>query len=127
VDSDLSSGIAALSALVLAVLGARRRARIPVGSHPTGGERFADRGSDLVRSAATVWGGLGRFGANLAAGAIEVGGMATAAAVRGAANVSSSVSAGVTGVVGDAVARAGGLVVDGGLAVTDRARGRKAH
>jgi hypothetical protein len=122
VDPDLSSGIAALTAVMLAVLGARRRAKLPAGAHPTGGERVADHGSDLVRSAATVWGGLGHFAANVAAGAIEVGGIATAAAVRGASNVSTAFTTGVATIAGDAVARAGGLVVDGGLAVTDRFR-----
>lgn len=111
---------------MLAALGARRRARIPAGGHPTGGERFADGGAELVRSAASVWGGLGRFAAAVTAGTIEVGAMATAAAVRGASTVSTTVTTGAASFAGDAVARAGGLVLDGGLAFTDLIRGRRA-
>ena len=126
-DPDLASVAAAFSALFLALLGARRRARIATPGHPTAGQQVAERGAGLTRSAATAWNGLGHLAAGVAASAIEVGGMTTGAAVRGVSNVSSTVSTGAAALAGEAVSRAGGLVLDGGLAVTDLLRGRRAR
>jgi hypothetical protein len=127
VNPDPSSTLTALGAVGLAVLGARRRSRRPLGSRPTAGERFAERGADLVRSAAAAGGGVGRLAAGAAAGAISVGSLAAVTAVKSASSVSTSIGSGVVGLCGEAAARAGGLVLDGGLSVTDLLRSRRAR
>jgi hypothetical protein len=127
VNPDPSSTLTALGAVGLAVLGARRRSRRPLASRPTAGERFAERGADLVRSAAAAGGGVGRLAGGATAGVISVGSLAAVTAVRGASNLSTSVGSGVVALCGEAAARAGGLVLDGGLAVTDLLRGRRAR
>lgn len=120
-DGVPASGLAAAA---LALLGARRRSRLPGRSRPTAGERFAEQGTELARAAAGAGTGLGRFVAGATAGSITVVGAAGAAALRGISGVSTSVGAGTAALAGEAAARAGGLVIDGGLALTDLVRGR---
>jgi hypothetical protein len=122
VDAAPASGV---TALALAWLGARRRSRMPELGRPTTGERLAAQGTDLARAAATAGGGLTRLATGATAGAVSLGGIAAAAALRGAGSVSTSVGTGLVALCGEAVARGGGLVVDGGLAVTDLLRGRR--
>jgi hypothetical protein len=128
VDAAPASG---LSALALALLGARRRSRLPEQARPTAGERLAAQGTDLARAAATAGGSLTRLAAGATAGAISIGGLAAATALRGGGSVSTSLGGGVVALGGEAVARGGGLVVDGGLAVVDLLRGggrrRRSH
>jgi hypothetical protein len=122
VDAVPASGF---TALTLALLGARRRARTPELGRPTAGERLAAQGTDLARAAATAGGGLSRMATGATAGAIALGGTAAAATLRGAGSVSTSLGSGLVALCGEAAARSGGLLVDGGLAVTDLLRGRR--
>lgn len=122
VDAVPATGLAAAAAL----LGARRRSRLPERRRPTAGERFAEQGTELARIAAGAGTGIGRLVAGATAGTITVVGTAGAAALRGVSNVSTSLGAGTAALAGEAAARAGGLVIDGGLALTDLLRGRSA-
>jgi hypothetical protein len=115
-----------LAAAALALLGARRRARQPRRGRPTTGERFAQRGIELARLTAGAGTALERLVVGATAGTITVVGTAGAAALRGASNVSSSIGGGAVALVGEAAARTGGLVIDGGLSLTDLLRGRRA-
>ena len=67
---------------------------------------------------------MGRLAVGATAAAIEIGGTVAGSALRGLSGVSTTFGSGVAALAGDMASRAGGLVVDGGLAVTDLVRGR---
>lgn len=115
-----------LTAAALALLGARRRSRQPRRGRPTAGERFAEQATAVAMMTAGAGTGLGRLVAGLTAGAVDVVGTAGAAAIRGVSGLSASVGGGAVALAGEAAARTGGLVIDGGLALTDLVRGRSA-
>lgn len=120
VDPDLASVAAAVGAALLALLGARRRSGRPRADGPTAGQWVAELGADVSKAAASAGGGVGRLAASLAAGVIETAGVTAGATIRAASAITTTVSAGAVAIGGEVVARAGGLVLDGGLAIGDR-------
>jgi hypothetical protein len=121
-DPDLGTSVAALAALALAVLGVRRRRARPDGAGPTAGERAASIGTSVSAKSVGAAVSIGRVGTEVVAGAIEVGGVAAAATLRTVGRLTDTVSAAGLSLAGGAGARGAGLVLDGLVAVGDKAR-----
>src|ERR1700722_8507565 len=88
----LGSPFTAASGIILAVLGARRRAHLPDGHDPTIGQQFTTLGRGTSTQATRALSGVSRLGWSLGATGAEVGGAAAAMAIRNASQVSDRVS-----------------------------------
>jgi hypothetical protein len=116
----LGSPYAAASGVILAVLGARRRARLPEGHDPTLGQQVTTLGRATSAQATRALSGISRLCWGLTASAAEVGGVATAMLIRTTSHVSDRVSSAMFELAGNTAAVAGGLVVDGVASIGDR-------
>jgi hypothetical protein len=85
------------------------------------GQQTAHVGTNVATGAAALTSGLGHIGTTLAAGGIELGGIAAGGIVRGLGRVSTGLSAAGVGLGADVAARAGGLLVDGVATVAELA------
>jgi MYXO-CTERM domain-containing protein len=121
-DPDLGGSVAALAALALAVLGSRRRSRAPDSARPTAGERLAGVGTNVSTKVVGAGVSVGRVGTEVAAGALEVGGVAAAATLRTVSRLADTISAAGLSVAAGLVARGAGLMLDGAAAVGDGVR-----
>lgn len=113
------SPFTAVSGVILAVLGARRRARLPEGSDPTVGQQVSTFGRATSSKAVHALSSVSRFGWSLGAGAVEVGGVTAGMTIRTASHLSDEISSRVMELAGATAATAGGLVVDGVASVGD--------
>jgi hypothetical protein len=117
--APLGSSYAAVSGVILAVLGARRRARLPEGHDPTLGQQVTTLGRATSHQASRALSGISHVGWSLTASAVEAGGVATAMLIRTASYVSDRVSSEMFELAGNTAAVAGGLVVDGVASIGD--------
>lgn len=115
----LGSPFTAASGIILALLGARRRARLPDGHDPTLGQQLTTLGKATSTQATRALSSVSRFGWSIGASAAEVGGVAAAMTIRTASQLSDRVSSRVIEFAGNTAATASGLVVDGVASVGD--------
>jgi hypothetical protein len=115
----LTSPLAGVSGVILAILGARRRLSRPDGSSPTAGQQAASLAKVTTTRAVHTAAAVNRFGWSLGAGAAEVGGVGAAMAIRTASELSERVMTPIVETAVNGVTAAGGLVVDGFASIGD--------